>query len=206
VGWRKEEARLDDERGVPKASADDLGHQRFLIRRVQRSGDRAAADALVRMYYDEIFGYVRKQTPSESDALDVTQDTFIGVLRTIGHYNPEGASFRTWLYKIASNKLVDYYRSRSRTPLSEPLLMDEAEPIDEADFTQHIQNGDFADRVCAFVGTLPPDTQRIFRLRIWGEQTFAEIAAALEMPDGSVKSRYYRLINTLRKEFADYGR
>jgi RNA polymerase sigma-70 factor (ECF subfamily) len=173
---------------------------------VQRSGDRAAADALVRMYYDEIFGYVRKQMPNESDALDVTQDTFIGVLRTIGRYDPKAASFRTWLYKIASNKLVDYYRSRSRIPLSEPLLPDEAEPIDASDFTRRIRDEDFANRVCAFVGTLPPDTQRVFRLHIWGGQTFSEIAAALEMPEGSVKSRYYRLINTLRKEFADYGR
>ncbi|MDR1603351.1 MAG: sigma-70 family RNA polymerase sigma factor [Gracilibacteraceae bacterium] len=183
-----------------------MDDEQRLIRRVQRSGDRAAADALVRIYYDEIFGYVRKQTPSENDALDVTQDTFIGVLRTIGRYDPKAASFRTWLYKVASNKLVDYYRSRARVSLSEPLLLDEAEPIDETDFTRRIQDGDFADRVCAFVGTLPPDTQRIFRLHIWGGQTFAGIASALEMPEGSVKSRYYRLINTLRKEFADYGR
>ncbi|MDR0356513.1 MAG: hypothetical protein LBJ64_12390 [Deltaproteobacteria bacterium] len=66
-----------------------MDEERDLIRRVQRHGDRAAADALVRKYYDEIFGFVRKQTPGDDEALDVTQDVFIWLLRTIGRYDPK---------------------------------------------------------------------------------------------------------------------
>ncbi|GHU87393.1 RNA polymerase sigma factor [Clostridia bacterium] len=174
-----------------------------LIRRIRRNGDREAADCLIRLYYDEIFRFVRKQTANEDTAFDLTQDIFIGMLRTIAHYDPKKAGFRTWLYKIATNKTVDYFRSRAAN-LVEILPFDEVEPIDETDFTRQIEDSDFAGRVCAYVEALPSDTQRIFRLHIFGGYTFKEIAETLEISESTVKTTYYRLINALRKEFSDY--
>ena len=175
-----------------------------LIRKIQRSGDREAADTLVRSYYDEIHRFMRKQSPNGDTALELTQEVFISVLRTISRYDPKkGAGFRTWLYKIAANKAVDYFRSRAARQ-TETLSIDDIQPIDETDFTTRLEESDFTERVCTFVNTLPPDTQRIFRLHIFGGCTFAEIAAQTQMPEGSVKSRYYRLLNTLRKEFSSY--
>jgi RNA polymerase sigma-70 factor (ECF subfamily) len=174
-----------------------------LIRKIRRNGDREAADRLVRMHYDEIFRFVRKQTASEDAAFDLTQDVFIGMLRTIAHYDPKKAGFRTWLYKIATNKTVDHFRSRAAN-LVETLPIDEVEPVDETDFTRQIEDPDFAERVSAFLSALPGDTQRIFRLHIFGGYAFREIAEGLELPEGTVKTTYYRLIRILRKEFSDY--
>jgi RNA polymerase sigma-70 factor (ECF subfamily) len=175
-----------------------------LVKLIQRSGDRAAADELVRRYYEAIHGFVRKQTSDRDFALDLTQEIFISCLRTIGHFDSKkDTSFKTLLYKIAANKVVDYYRSRAYKETGKTLVLDEVEPIAEGDFVERLADGDFAARVCAFVGKLPPDTQRIFRLHIFGEQTFAEIAEALGLAEGSVKSKYYRLISLLRKEFSD---
>jgi RNA polymerase sigma-70 factor (ECF subfamily) len=176
-----------------------------LIRRIKRNGDREAADGLIRRYYDDVHGFVRRQVGDFDTALDLTQEIFISCLRTIGHYDPgRGAGFRTWLYKIAANKLVDYYRSRAYRNARETLPIDDVEPIDETDFTRQLEDGDFAEKVCAYVGGLPADTQKIFRLHIFGGYTFAELAGVTGLPEGSVKSKYYRLINLLRKEFADY--
>jgi RNA polymerase sigma-70 factor (ECF subfamily) len=176
-----------------------------LIRSIRRNGDRAAADELVRNYYDEIYGFMRKQVRGADVALDLTQEVFISVLKTIAHFDPEGAaSFRTWLYKVAANKAVDWFRSRACRVLTETLSLDEAEPIDETDFTARFADDEFAEKVYAAVGDLPPDTQTIFRLHVFGDYTFSEIAAMLELPEGSVKSKYYRLINRLKKEFAAY--
>ena len=176
-----------------------------LIRLIRRTGDRAAADELVRWYYDAIYGFVKKQIRDADYALDLTQEIFISVLRTIARYDPKkGASFKTWLYKIAANKVVDYYRSRAHHEMLKTLPLDEAEPIAETDFTQKFENSDFAEMVGAFVSGLPPDTQKIFMLHIFGEHTFAEIAKTTGLPEGSVKSNYYRLISLLRKEFANY--
>ena len=175
-----------------------------LIRKIQKNGDRAAADTLVRGYYDEIYRFMRKQISDGDAALDLTQEIFISVLRSINRYNPKkGAGFRTWLYKIATDKTVDYFRSRSPRRV-EILPIDDVEPIAAPDFTLRFEERDFSERVCEFLGTLPPDTQKLFRLHIFGEYTFAEIACQMDMPESSVKSKYYRLINLLRKEFADY--
>jgi RNA polymerase sigma-70 factor (ECF subfamily) len=176
-----------------------------LIKLIRRNGDRAAADELIRNYYDEIHGFVRKQAPDAGIALDLTQEIFISVLKTIARFDPEGAaSFRTWLYRVAANKVVDWYRSRSYRTLTETLSLDDAEPIDESDFTAQFANDGFSEKVHARLGDLPPDTQTIFRLHVFGGYTFSEIAAALGLPEGSVKSKYYRLIHLLKKEFAGY--
>ncbi|MDR0840384.1 MAG: RNA polymerase sigma factor [Christensenellaceae bacterium] len=174
-----------------------------LICKIQKTGDREAADCLVRLYYDEIFRFVRKQTVNADAAFDLTQDIFIGMLRTLAHYDGKKASFRTWLYKIATNKTVDYFRSRAAN-LVETLPIDEVEPVDETDFTRQIEDADFAGWVCALLAALPGGTQRIFRLHVFGGYTFREIAEGLEMPEGTVKTMYYRLVNILRKEFSDY--
>jgi RNA polymerase sigma-70 factor (ECF subfamily) len=176
-----------------------------LIRRVKRQGDRAAADELIRRYYDEIFRFAKRQTRDEQTALDVTQEIFIGFLRTIGGYDPRKANLRTWLYRVAANKLTDFYRARSREILAEPLGLSETEPIDERDFARQVADSEFAERVSGFVGGEPPDTQRIFRLHVWGEWTFAEIAESLDLPESTIKTKYYRLTAKLRKEFSDYG-
>ncbi|SDS23301.1 RNA polymerase sigma-70 factor, ECF subfamily [Paenibacillaceae bacterium GAS479] len=175
-----------------------------LIKKIRRSGDRAAADELVRRYYDEIHGFVRKQILNSDVALDLTQEIFISMLRTIGHYDAgRGAGFRTWLYRIAANKLVDWFRSRAYRTMVQTIPLDEVEPIDETDLAQLLENRDFTEQICAFVSGLPPDTQIIFRLHLFGGHTFREIAGIIGLAEGSVKSRYYRLIHLLRKEFAD---
>jgi RNA polymerase sigma-70 factor (ECF subfamily) len=175
-----------------------------LIRKIQKSGSREAADCLIRLHYDEIFRFVRKQTANEDMALDLTQEIFIGMLRAIARYDEKKAGFRTWLYKIAANKIVDYFRSRA-AHIAETLPIDEAEPIGEADFTRQIEDSDFAERVCAYIEALPGDTQRVFRLHVFGGYTFKQIAEALELSESTAKTAYYRLVNTLKKEFSDDG-
>ena len=176
-----------------------------LIKLIRRKGDSDAADELIRRYYDAVYRFVKRQIYDADFALDLTQEIFISCLRTIARYDPKrDAGFKTWLYKIAANKVIDYYRSRARHETLKTLPLDEAAPIAGADFAQRFENGDFAEKVCLFVGTLPPDTQKIFRLHIFGEYTFSEIAQATGLPEGSVKSKYYRLISLLKKEFADY--
>ncbi|GBF75670.1 RNA polymerase sigma-70 factor [Paenibacillus sp. 598K] len=175
-----------------------------LIKRIRRKSDLTAADELVRHYYDEIHGFVRKQISNADVALDLTQEIFISMLRTIGHFDVKRSSgFRTWLYRIASNKVVDWYRSRSYRTMTQSVPFDDGKPMDETDFTQQFEDSDFTERICDYVGGLPPDTQRIFRLYIFARYTFSEIANVLGLPEGSVKSKYYRLIRLLRKEFAD---
>ena len=88
------------------------------IRDIQRGGSRPAAERLVERYYDEIYVFVYRQTGQKEDAMDLTQSIFLAVLRALPSYDSKKAAFRTWLYRIAANKVIDARRqSRPVTTL-----------------------------------------------------------------------------------------
>lgn len=173
-----------------------------LIRKVQRTGSREAADALIRKYYDEIYIYVCRQTSDKHTAMDLTQNTFISMLQTISGYDKKQGGFRTWLYRIATNKTIDYFRSRT-AERKHVLDMDDIDIPDEAEFARQIEIKDLLLRLQGFVNSLEVDIQQIFRLKFFGGYTFTQIAALLSLPESTVKSKYYRLLKILRKEFKD---
>ena len=98
---------------------DDLA----LIQRLQ-SGDESALDAIMGRYREAIFGFAYRQIFDVSAAADVTQETFVRVYLHRQRFQPTG-SFRSWLYRIASNLCVDYARKARRTPTANV-----AEPTD----------------------------------------------------------------------------
>lgn len=171
------------------------------IRAVQRRGSREAAGKLLERYYDEIYVFAYRQTGGKEEAMDLTQNIFLAVLRAIRTFDGTRASFRTWLYRIAANKAVDH-RRRYR-PLQLPV--EEAELPAPEDFTLRLQDRMLLEQIEGYVSGLDPQLQKVFRLRLYGERTFPEIAAILGRPEASVKSQYYRLLERLREEFKDHG-
>lgn len=174
-----------------------MGEEQKWIRDIQRRGSRQAADKLVRAYYDEIYRFAYRQLGHKEDALDLTQNIFLAVLRALPTFDGRKASFRTWLYRIAAHKAIDCRRKVRGNVLP----LEETEVPDQTDFAAQVQDRDLLDRLEAYVAQLDPDTQAVYRLRIYGERTFPEIAAILGQPEAAVKTRYYRLMTRLRKEF-----
>lgn len=171
------------------------------IREIQRRGSRAAADQLIRAHYDEIYRFVYRQTGHKEDAMDLTQSIFLAMLRALPAYRSERGAFRTWLFRIAANKVIDARRKARLTPLP----IEELEVSSKEDFTVRIHDRALLERMEAYVSGLDPRVQMVFRLRLYGEQSFPEIAAALGEPEAAVKSRYYRLLGRLREEFDPNG-
>ena len=167
------------------------------IRAIQRRNSRDAAEQLIRSYYDEIYRFVCRQTGSKEDAMDLTQSIFIAVLRALPGYRAERASFRTWLYRIAANKVIDARRKARLVSLP----IEEMELPAAEDFVARVHDWALLEAIETYVSGLDPGEQAVFRLWIYGEKSFPEIAAALEEPEAAVKSRYYRLLGRLRKEF-----
>lgn len=77
--------------------------------------------------------------------------------------------------------------------------------MSEEDFTARVQDRALLEQMEAYVSGLDLQVQTVFRLRLYGEQSFPEIAAALGEPEAAVKSRYYRLLRRLREEFDPNG-
>lgn len=173
-----------------------------LIRRIQLKGDRAAADLLIRKYYDEIYRYVYRQTSDKHMAMDLTQGIFISLLQSIRNYDMKQAGFRTWLYKIATYKTIDCLRSRT-TERKHVVGLSEADLPDEADFMRSIEMRALTAGLRSYINTLPTEEQQIFRLKFFGDYTFLQISDSLSLPESTVKSKYYRLLKVLREEFKD---
>lgn len=167
------------------------------IRDIQRHGSRQAADKLIRTYYDEIYRFACRQLGRKEDAMDLTQTIFLAVLRSLPAFDGRKASFRTWLYRIAVNKAIDCRRMAREGVVP----LEETEVPDRTDFAAQVQDRDLLNRLEDYVSGLDPETQAVYRLRVYGERTFPEIAAALGQPEAAVKTRYYRLMARLRKEF-----
>lgn len=86
------------------------GQEQTWIKRIKLFGSKKDAELLVRAYYDEIYIFVLRQINDAETALDLTQEIFISMLQSIYAYKKEMADFRTWLYRIATNKVIDYRR------------------------------------------------------------------------------------------------
>lgn len=98
-----------------RKAVNGMDQERKWIREVQRHRSQTAADHLIRAHYDEIYRFVYRQTGHMEDAMDLTQDIFLAVLRAIHTYDEGKAAFRTWLFRIAANKVIDA-RRRARPP------------------------------------------------------------------------------------------
>ena len=186
---------------INKEGGEAMELENKWIRDIRRVGSRQAAEQLVEQYYNEIYVFVYRQTGHKEDAMDLTQNIFLAVLRALPSYDPKKAAFRTWLYRIAANKVIDA-RRRFRpavTPLEETEL-----PVQE-DFVSRIHDRELLERIEDYVAGLPPMLQAVFRLRLYGEQGFGEIAAALGQSEAAVKSQYYRLLRRIREEFNPDG-
>lgn len=173
------------------------------IRKIKLFGSSKDADSLVRFYYDEIYIFVFKQTNDKEIASDLTQDTLISMLHSISSYHENLSSFRTWIYRIATNKIIDYRRKS----IPNQALLDD---VDEILLTNHLIDSSFEKRLVqsellekieCYISSFQTDLQQIFRLHIFGEQTFQEIANLIQIPEATVKTKYYRLIRQIRREF-----
>lgn len=175
----------------------------FLVWRISRWNDRKAANDLVEKYYREIYAFTYRQTLEKQLALDLTQEIFISVLQSAGGFKPEKGSFRTWLYRIASRRLADYYRSRFYRMGKFMQPLDGELPPNDDSLVSQLENRESAGMVLEQIGTFDDVTQQILRLRLFAEQTFPQIAQAVRLPEGTVKSRYYSAVEKIRGELEE---
>lgn len=155
-----------------------------------QSGDRAAMDQLLRRHYDRAHAVCRRIAGGTRDADDATQEAMIRVVRNIDKFDGR-SSFGTWVYRIATNTALDELRKRKRRPQLHAVDDDLPE---QADALAHRRVDDVSDRITidAALADLPEEFKAAVVLRDVGDLDYAEIADALDVPVGTVKSRIAR--------------
>ena len=174
-------------RPAPDPDLDD-------VRAAQR--DRAAFAALYRRYLDRVYGYCFYLLGDHHDAEDVTERTFVAALGAIDRYRDEGATFRSWLFRIAHNQLANALRTRSRHRTSsldgvpEPMA-----PVSDPELVAGL--ADDARKLRAAVATLSDDRRQVVVLRFVDGLSAREIGEVLGRSEGAVRVLQHRALRDL---------
>ena len=178
-----------------------MDNDKRLIKKIKKKSDMVAANELISKYYKEIYSYVYKQTVDKELSMDLTQEIFISILKSINSYNEKKASFRTWLYKIATYKLIDYYRSKYYKYNVMAASIDDFDIYDEEDIEITVENKEDVDEIIGIVSRLDIVDQQVFRLKLFSDYTFLEISSVLDIPESTAKTKYYSILKKIRRDF-----
>jgi RNA polymerase sigma-70 factor (ECF subfamily) len=149
-----------------------------------QNGDREAFCELVRRFRVGVIDVVYRMCGNSDVAEDAAQQTFLSAWRSLGSFRPQ-TSFRSWLYRIAINAAVDILRREQ--PAVDIELLPLAAPGNG--LQAQVERRERAQRVRQAVLALPEAGRAVLILREYQNLSYAEIAAALDIPIGTVMSR-----------------
>jgi RNA polymerase sigma-70 factor, ECF subfamily len=176
------------------ADASDLS----LVQRVQH-GDRGAFDVLVLKYQHKVVKLVMRYVRNPAEAEDIAQDAFIKAYRALPQFRGDSA-FYTWLYRIAINTAKNAVVARDRNPVNFDLdLSDNEESYemqgrlkDSETPEALVLTDEIRTTVNAAIANLPDDLRTAIVLRELEGLSYEEIAATMDCPVGTVRSRIFR--------------
>jgi len=161
-----------------------------------RSGDSSALETLLLAHYDRVHALCVRMLANRADAEDATQQSILLAVRSLSRFDGR-SSFGTWMYRIATNTCIDELRRRRRRP-TDALAGDESLETLEGRGRGRAHHSDPAEvaservDVDAALGSLPVEFRAAVVLRDLCDLTYEEIAANLEIPVGTVRSRIAR--------------
>ena len=185
-----------------------------LVEKARRQ-DAEAFGKIVDAYQHRVYGFVRRMVSDAEEAADVAQEVFIRAFQAFSRFDGR-SSLRTWLFRIAYNLCVDRARKADRTPAESRLdaSSEEETAIDIPDSRWDPETVVLDDELVAMVegglSTMSEKLKSVLLLHDREDMAYEEIATALNLPIGTVKSRLFlaraHLQNTLRTYLANEGR
>jgi len=186
---------------MKEPSAEPTDHQ--LVVRVQK-GDKRAFDLLVLKYQFKLQAIVGRFIRDIDEVADVTQEAFIKAYRAIPNFRGD-SQFYTWLYRIAVNTAKNHLVSKSRRPVSSDVDIADAEQfsnnerlLDEATPEDELLRDELQRVIDDALVALPEDLRTALTLREFEGLSYEDIAAVMDCPVGTVRSRIFRA-----REFID---
>jgi len=180
--------------GGPAAS--DNGQIRDLVERAQL-GDRSALEELYLIHFDRIYSYLHMSVGSRHDAEDLTTQTFVKMLESIGRFRWQSAPFSAWLFRIAHNLAIDHFRARRRWQPEEEIPEPAGAEEDSAEEQALASIGDAS--LLELIARLSPEQRQVLTLKFVFRFSNGEAAAILDKTEGAVKSLQHRALATLHR-------
>jgi RNA polymerase sigma-70 factor, ECF subfamily len=186
---------------VSEAATEKKGTEtqrvRELVDRAQK-GDRQALEELYLIHFDRIYSYLHVSVGNRHDAEDLTTQTFLKMLESIGRFRWQSAPFSAWLFRIAHNLAMDHFRATKRTQpeeeVPEPPGSEELSAEDEAMHSIGRQS------MLELIEKLSPEQQQVLTLKFVFNFPNAEVATILGKTEGAIKSLQHRALVSLQKQ------
>ena len=170
---------------------------RALVDRAQQ-GDREALEELYLIHFDRIYGYLHVSVGNRHDAEDLTTQTFLKMLESIGKFRWQSAPFSAWLFRIAHNLAMDHFRANKRWQPEEDV------PEPEADESTSAEAGALESigqkSMLELIEDLSPEQQQVLTLKFVFNFANAEAATILGKTEGAIKSLQHRALVSLQKQ------
>lgn len=149
-------------------------------------------------YIDKIYKFVFLKTSSKEVAEDIASDVFLSALKNITKFRVDAnSSIQAWFYKIASNKIIDYYKSNKET--SE--IWDYLEMWVIENFWENLDNRNKLKEVFLYLKDYKKEHREIFILRIWDDLSYADIAQITWQSVDNCKKIVSRTLKTINANF-----
>lgn len=181
-----------------------------IVRKVL-GGDANAFETLVLEYEKNVYNIALRMTGNSEDAADMTQEAFIKAYNSLQSFRGD-SKFSVWLYRIVSNVCLDFLRSKNRRPTVSLSVEDDDGEDAQLDVADESQSPELLldrkltrDSVRRGLDSLPPDYRQILLLREIQGLSYDEIAQALSLEIGTVKSRIFRARKRLCTFLIDDG-
>ncbi|MFW5719687.1 MAG: RNA polymerase sigma factor [Candidatus Dojkabacteria bacterium] len=178
----------------------DLQKEKQLLSRAQENSKDFGE--LYEYFVSHVYRYAFSLTGNQGESEDITSNTFIKFYSVYSRFEWKGISLRHWLFRTARNLA---YR---RKPIIIPLQEQSVHIADETEisFVDEIINKEFVQQVKEVILTLKPEDQEVINLRIWEGMEFHDIADILSEKPATVRQRFYRAIEKIRKILKTQGK
>lgn len=189
-----------------KVTGEPVSVDPLVVRAV--AGDRAAFGELYALHHDGVFRFVYRRVGGRKQlAEDLTADTFVRALASIGSFRWQGRPFSAWLVTIARNRVADHFKSarhRLEASVADPATFDVDDVVDvgsrwHPSAEHEVVDRDTAAQLWGAVDRLMPDQARTVRLRYLCDRSVPETAALMDRQEGAVKALTYRAVQNLRR-------
>jgi RNA polymerase sigma-70 factor, ECF subfamily len=170
---------------------------RRLVERAQK-GDRDALEELYLMHFDRIYSYLHLSVGNRHDAEDLTNQTFVKMIESIGRFRWRTVPISAWLFRIAHNLAMDHFRAGRRwQPEEEPPEPPGAVERSAEEAAMHSLG---RRSMLEMIEELSPDQQQVLTLKFVFGFANADIATILGKTEGAVKSLQHRALAALQRQ------
>jgi RNA polymerase sigma-70 factor (ECF subfamily) len=163
-----------------------------------QGGDRAALEELYLIHFDRIYGYLHVTVGNRHDAEDLTTQTFLKMLESIGRFRWGSAPFSAWLFRIAHNLAMDHFRANRRWQPEEDVP--EPDPDESTSAESRALEEIGRKSMLELIEDLSLEQQQVLTLKFVFGFSNGDAATVLGKTEGAVKSLQHRALVTLHKK------